>query len=71
MAPQWLLVNRAAAPCDRFLACPSIPLPAITCRRIFSSIAAIHFPACSEVVIDLREVRFFAWQAGVQRLQNE
>jgi hypothetical protein len=42
---------------------------AITCRRILSSIAAIHFPACSEAVIDLRAVRFFAWQAGVQRLQ--
>jgi hypothetical protein len=43
--------------------------PAITCRKILSSIAAIHFPACSEAVIDLRAVRFFAWQAGVQRLQ--
>jgi hypothetical protein len=42
---------------------------AITCRKICSSIAAIHFPACSEVVIDLRVFRFVAWQAGVQRLQ--
>lgn len=42
-------------------------LSAITRRSGFFSIAAIHFHAHSEAVIDLRGLRFAAWSAGMQR----
>jgi hypothetical protein len=41
---------------------------AISRRSELFSIAAIHFPDRSEAVIDLRMLRFSAWQAVVQRL---
>jgi hypothetical protein len=42
-------------------------LPAMTRRSGFLSIAAIHFHACSEAVIDPKVLRFSAWPAGLQR----
>jgi hypothetical protein len=35
-----------------------LTLPAITCRWIFCSIAAIHFPQRSEAAIGLRVINF-------------
>ncbi len=40
--------------------------PAMTCRSGFFSIAAIHFHARSEAVIDPRVLRFSAWPAGLR-----
>jgi hypothetical protein len=39
--------------------------PAITRRSEFSSVAAIHFTARSEAVIELKALKFSAWKAAV------
>jgi hypothetical protein len=44
--------------CGRWVEFAGWPLTAITCRWIFCSIAAIHFPQRSEAAIGLRVINF-------------